>query len=215
MAESQAVSANDPRIRPRRTVPGRRRGRALRRGQAALVKTLLPQLAIPVGDGALDPSALFEPCGDVWLEVGFGGGEHLLAQARAHPRIGMIGCEPYLNGIAKLLARMESDPLANIRIYRGDARDLIAVLTPGSVGRAFLLFPDPWPKRRHHKRRFIAPDTLHGLARALRPGALFRVATDSPAYARWTLIHMRQRPDFAWCAASAAAFDFALSPIIA
>ena len=146
------------------------------------MRTLLPRLRIPLdaqaAPGSLDPYGLFDPAPrDVWLEIGFGGGEHLIARAQAHPDIGFIGCEPFINGVAKLLGRIEALNLANIRVHDDDARAVIDRLTPASVGCVFLLYPDPWPKKRHHKRRFVNAENLSALARILRPGGTFLFAT--------------------------------------
>ncbi len=172
------------------------------------MEELLPRLRIPVpswGDrkepaaSLIDPQALFPfPPDEVWLEIGYGGGEHLAEQARANPCVGFIGCEFFLNGIAKLLRRIDEDGLGNIRLHDRDARDVLAALPPASIARAFLLFPDPWPKTKHEGRRFIQRDTLDALSRVLRPGAQFRVATDIPAYMRWTLLHLTAHADFSW-----------------
>jgi tRNA (guanine-N7-)-methyltransferase len=178
---------------------GRRKGKRLRPGQARLVAELLPRLAVtmPAPGMALDPRALFGPaCREAWLEIGFGGGEHLLAQARARPETGFVGCEPFMNGVAKLLAAIEGEGLANIRIHPDDARPLVAALAPGSLARAAALFPDPWPKSRHHKRRLVGPALLEPLARALRPGAELRLATDDPAYLEAMLDTLAAHPAF-------------------
>ncbi len=192
---------------PRRRTYGRRKGRPLRPGQRALLEGLLPRLRIPLppAGGALDPGTLF-PRGDdgrprpVWLEVGFGAGEHLAAQARANPGVGLIGCELYLNGVARLLARVERERLANVRIWPDDARLLIDALADGSIARAFVLFPDPWPKKRHHKRRFVRRENLDALARVLADGAELRLATDDPDYAGWMVERLQRHPDFVWTA---------------
>jgi tRNA (guanine-N7-)-methyltransferase len=134
----------------------------------------------------LDLKALFGER-DVWLEIGFGGGEHMLHQAQNNPGIGLIGCEPYINGVAMLLGKIRRAEARNIAIYPGDVRDMFDVLPEISISRAFLLYPDPWPKKRHHRRRFVTPDHLAPLARVLKPGAIFRVATDIPDYVRQTL----------------------------
>jgi tRNA (guanine-N7-)-methyltransferase len=202
----------------RRILYGRRKGRPLRPARARLVDDLLPRLRVPVagrGDPSLgggrdaaarlDPLSFFEDGAakdiqDVWLEVGFGAGEHLAAQAEAHPKTGFIGCEPFVNGVAALLARVEHLGLGNIRIYDDDARYLIDRLADASLGRVFVLFPDPWPKSRHARRRFVSVETLDALARVMADGAELRVATDDPVYLRWALAVLTRHPDFAWCA---------------
>jgi tRNA (guanine-N7-)-methyltransferase len=138
--------------------------------------------------------------GQVWLEIGFGGGEHLAEQARTHPAVGLIGCEVFLNGIATLLAQVSALGLGNIRVYPEDARDLLDALPGACLDRVFLLFPDPWPKRRHADRRFIQPANLDLLARLMKPGAEFRVASDDPIYVGWALAHLTRHPAFAWTA---------------
>ncbi len=134
----------------------------------------------------------------LWLEIGFGGGEHLAWQAAAHPDVLLVGCEVYRNGIAGLLGQIERQKLANIRIWAEDARDLIDRLADRSVARVFLLFPDPWPKARHAERRFIGPANLASLARIMTPGAELRLATDDPTYLSWTLDHLPLHPAFRW-----------------
>lgn len=186
-----------------RILYGRRKGRPLRRARRALVERLLPRLEIatPAPGDTIDPRAMFDfaPT-DVWLEVGFGAGEHLAAQARANPGIGMVGCEPFLNGVARLLRIIDQEGLINIRILRDDARLLLAALPPASISRAFVLFPDPWPKARHHKRRFISHHTLSRLTQALSDGAELRVATDDPDYQSWILAHAIACDDLEWLA---------------
>ncbi|MFV2091497.1 MAG: tRNA (guanosine(46)-N7)-methyltransferase TrmB [Hyphomicrobiales bacterium] len=145
-----------------------------------------------------------EPVTDVWLEIGFGGGEHLAAQARANGQIGMLGAEPYINGIAKLLSTIDREALANIRIHPDDARELLEQLPDQSLGAVFILFPDPWPKARHNKRRFINADNLAQIARVLRPGGRLRFASDITDYVRWTLVHVRAARCFEWTAGRAA-----------
>jgi len=141
--------------------------------------------------GALDdPLSLFPGCRDVALEVGFGGGEHLIAQAKANPETGFIGAEPFINGVAKLADGARD--VANVRIHHGDARDVLERLPDASLSAAFILFPDPWPKLRHHKRRFVNQENLTQLARTLRPGARLRIASDIPDYVRWTLVEIAQ-----------------------
>jgi tRNA (guanine-N7-)-methyltransferase len=140
------------------------------------------------------------PFAQTWLEVGFGAGEHLFWQAERHPEIGVIGAEPYEGGTAKLLSKLAETPLANIRIHEGDAREVIEALPDASLGRVFILFPDPWPKTRHHKRRFVQTQTLDALARVLKPGAELRFATDDADYLAWALERLIAHPAFAWTA---------------
>src|ERR1700722_3981451 len=180
----------------RRTLHGRRRGKKLRAGQQSLLDTLLPRLllALPEDEARIDLAQAFGgtlPPDGVWLEVGFGAGEHLVWQAEQHPRVGLIGCEPYLNGVAKCLAHMERTGVGNVRLFTDDARLVMAALPPGSLSRAFVLFPDPWPKTRHHKRRFVQRETLDVLAGLMRPGAELRLATDDPSYPPWMVGHAR------------------------
>ena len=194
------MSGEPPR---KRVLYGRRRGRRLRPGQRGLKETLLPRLAValPEKEGRLDPAGLFGHAVDeVWLEVGFGGGEHLAAQAAAHPSIGLIGCEVFENGVVKLLGEVERQRLGNVRIFVDDARLLIRALPDRSLGRAFVLFPDPWPKVRHHKRRFVSTQMLTELARVLKNGAELRLATDDVDYLRWMLERAPVHPDFEWLA---------------
>ncbi|HVA15251.1 MAG TPA: tRNA (guanosine(46)-N7)-methyltransferase TrmB [Stellaceae bacterium] len=205
---SATIRAGDR--QPQRRLYGRRRGRALRAGQRALIETLLPELrfALPQSDGPqsdgpenrmpLDPRSLFrDPVGDVWLEIGFGGGEHVAFQAETYPDCGIIGCEVFEPGIARLLSDIAGRGLGNVRLFIDDARMLVAALAPQSLGRAFILFPDPWPKERHKKRRIVARETLDHLAAALRDGAELRVATDDPDYAQWIDERLEAHPDFA------------------
>lgn len=187
----------------RRVLYGRRKGRPLRPGRRALVERLLPEIeiALPEPGGVIEPGALFAFAPEaIWLEVGFGAGEHLAAQARANPTVGFIGCEPFLNGIARLIGAVDRERLRNIRVFRDDARLLLDALAPASLQRVFVLFPDPWPKTRHHKRRFISRGTLERLARAMTPGAELRVATDDAGYQGWILEHVLASADFEWMA---------------
>lgn len=180
---------------------GRRKGHALRPHQASLMAGLLPRLAIGLDKPPGNLVHLFtRPPQAVCVEIGFGGGENLIAEATAAPSCGFIGCEPFVNGMAKILAAIEAGRLDNVRLYAGDAVDLLAWLPGASVMKVDLLYPDPWPKRRHWKRRFVQHRTVAMLARVLRPGGLFRFATDIPDYAAWTLEHMIGAPDFAWTA---------------
>lgn len=190
-----------------RRLYGRPKGHDLRPRHARLMADLYPRLAImPPGhaggaSATINPSTLF-PAGvrEYWLEIGFGGGEHLVSQAQAHPDIGFIGCEPFLNGMASLMAKVEDERLANVRVYRGDAIDVIERLPDASLARVFLLHPDPWPKARHAKRRFVNPGPLAMLARVMRPDAELRLGTDDPTYMRWTLRHLADHKDFEWLA---------------
>ena len=194
-------------VPPRRILHGRRRGRRRRPGRHALLETRLAPLAVAldrVAAASLDPLSLFQPgTTEVWLEIGFGAGEHLAEQARAHPQVGLLGCEPFIDGVASLLRHIEQGELSNIKLFVDDARSMVDALLTSSIGRAFLLFPDPWPKRRHHKRRFLDPASVAGLARILRPRAELRVATDHPGHCRWALAHLLAHPAFQWTAARA------------
>lgn len=188
--------------RPREQFYGRRRGRPLRAGQRERQMHLLPRLSFALPDsGRLDPFGLFAtPSREVWLEIGFGGGEHLAAQAERRPETGFIGCEVFENGIVKLLGEINSRGLGNIRIFADDVRPLLAALAPRSIARVFILFPDPWPKPRHHKRRLVAPATLDRLAEIMTDRAELRLATDDPGYLSWMLECLTSHPAFAWTA---------------
>lgn len=189
----------------RPTLYGRRRGRRPRPGREALLAELLPRLAVPLPlEGSrLDPATLFaDHVSGIWLEIGFGAGEHLVAQAAANPRIGFIGCEPYINGVASLLAHIEREEIGNIRVLADDSRPLLGALAEASIGRAFILFPDPWPKTRHHKRRIVSRPNLDLLAFALADGAELRLATDAADYAEWMLARTALHPSFRWLARS-------------
>ncbi len=175
---------------PRRHVYGRTKGKTLKPRQANLMETLFPRVSISLDDAAIDPKRLFGDVDEVWLEVGFGGGEHLAHQAATHPHAGIMGCEPFLNGVAKLVSEIDEQRLINIRILNDDARFLLERLAPASLARVFILYPDPWPKKRHNKRRFINEETLGFLASALRPGGELRFASDIPDYIAWTLAHI-------------------------
>ncbi len=181
---------------------GRRKGHPLRARQSALLDTLLPKLALDLTKPAPgDLRSLFASgTTDVRLEIGFGGGEHLLAQAQADPRTGFIGCEPFVNAMAKMLAAIEAYKLDNVRLYFSDAAELIAWLPQASLGRIDLLYPDPWPKRRHWKRRFIQDESLRALARLLRRDGELRFASDIADYAAWVLARVQRSPDFEWTA---------------
>jgi tRNA (guanine-N7-)-methyltransferase len=180
---------------------GRTRGHPLRQRQQALVDTLLPAISTPDPErGPIDPGALFPNAARVELEIGFGGGEHLAWQAARAPEAGFIGAEPFINGVAQLLQKVDAEALSNIRIRHGDARPLIEALPDGSMSRIYVLHPDPWPKKRHYKRRMISPWFFSEAARLLRPGAELRVASDIPDYVRWTLMHAQSARAFEWTA---------------
>jgi tRNA (guanine-N7-)-methyltransferase len=181
---------------------GRRKGHPLRARQAELIGSLLPRLALDLGSPAPgDLATLFaNTVEDIRLEIGFGGAEHLIAQAQAHPGAGFIGCEPFVNGMAKALAAIDALKLDNIRLHHADAMDLIAWLPAGSIARIDLLYPDPWPKRRHWKRRFISDASVAKLAHILHRGGEFRFASDWANYAEWTLLRLLRSPDFVWTA---------------
>jgi tRNA (guanine-N7-)-methyltransferase len=185
---------------------GRRKGHKLRIHQADLIEHLLPRLSLDVmSPGASDLADLFDPPADnIRLEIGFGGGEHLIAEARAFPNIGFIGCEPYINGMAKILAQIEAHDIGNIRLFAGDATELLAWAPPGSLGRIDLIHPDPWPKRRHWKRRFVQDATVAAMARVLKPDGEFRFVSDIDDYCAWTLKHLARSRDFTWTAERAA-----------
>lgn len=181
---------------------GRRKGKKLRQHQSALFATLLPKLAIDLSQPTpQDLRTLFPlPVDEVRLEVGFGGAEHLIGEAERHPHCGFIGVEPFMNGMAKALAAITAKGLRNIRLHHGDATDLIAWLPAASLARVDLLYPDPWPKKRHWKRRFVQEKSITALARILRKGGEFRFASDIPHYAAWTLRRAIASPDFEWSA---------------
>jgi len=182
-------------------VYGRRQDKPLKPRQARLMETLLPDVSVPDPTAAdFDFAALSGGFDDVWLEVGFGGGEHLAWQAARRPETLMIGAEPFVNGVAKLLGAIDEGGLKNVRVLHGDARPLLEALPDAALGRLLVLHPDPWPKTRHHKRRMISPWFLDEAARLLKPGAELRVASDVPDYVAWTLMHVLPRTDFEWTA---------------
>ncbi len=186
-------STQHPKGAPWRNFYGRIRGKTIRASQHDYLDNDLGPLSPgPVGWEEnpdrlpLDLGVLFGGR-DVWLEVGFGGGEHLVGIAAANPQVGLIGAEPFINGVAMLLGKVRRSGVTNLRVHPGDVRDLFDVLPARSIGRAFLNYPDPWPKTRHHRRRFVTQDHLVPLARVMRPSGLFHVATDIPDYVRQTL----------------------------
>ena len=181
---------------------GRRKGHKLRPHQADLIDHLLPHLALDIHAAPpADLSTLFDPpARELRLEIGFGGGEHLVAEARAHPETGFIGCEPYVNGMAKILTQIEAHNLGNIRLFAGDAAEVLAWLPRDTLARIDLIHPDPWPKRRHWKRRFVQEVTIAAMARVLKAGGEFRFVSDIDDYCAWTLAHLARSTDFVWTA---------------
>lgn len=162
---------------------------------------MLPGLSVPQTEpGALDPATLFATPGPVWLEIGFGGGEHLIHQARTHPDVRFIGCEPFIEGMAKALAAIDEQNLDNVRLHMNDARDILSWVKPASLDRCFILFPDPWPKKKQRKRRIIQRDFLTALQQACKPGAPIRFATDVASYANEALSNFLTHGGFEWTA---------------
>ncbi len=193
-----------------RHVYGRRQGHKLHPRQARMVDEMLPALRVP--HSIQDPHALFDFQPEALvLEIGFGGGEYLARQAVLHPKIGFIGCEPFVNGVAKLLTAIDAQRINNIRIHDNDARDLMEGLLNNCLEQIYLLYPDPWPKTRHHKRRFVSKENLHQFFRLLKPGGKLMVASDIPDYILWTLSHIRAHGGFDWHAKNAN--DWRLPPL--
>lgn len=183
--------SSPPKAAPRRNLYGRRQGKTLRASQRTYLAEDLGALCLPNVTTAGNPdsrlielSRIFGDDRPLWLEVGFGGGEHMVSIAAAHPQVGILGAEPFINGIAMMLGKLRAARLDNIRIHPGDARELMDVLPDASIARVFLNYPDPWPKARHHRRRFVTPEYLQPLARIMAPGGLFHVASDIPDYLR-------------------------------
>ena len=191
---------------------GRRKARPLSGRKDRLLDELLPTLRVPLAEPAASPVAsLFgQPLAEIWLEIGFGSGEHLVWQAEHHQSVGFIGCEPFINGVASLLGKIEGAGLSTIRIHDGDARDVLAWLPARSIARIFVLFPDPWPKKRHQKRRLVSRDSVVQLARVLPPGGELRFATDTGDYAGEALFTILASGAFAWTAECAK--DWRLRP---
>jgi tRNA (guanine-N7-)-methyltransferase len=183
-----------------RVIYGRRKGHRLRPGRQRLLEEVLPKLRVDLPErGPLDPARLFAHRPErFWLEIGFGGGEHLAAQAAAHPEIGLIGCEPFISGVARLLSLIQAQGLTNVRLFTDDARLLMQALPDGCLERIFVLFPDPWPKTRHHKRRIVNAATAAEFARLLQAGGEVRLATDDMGYARAMLLALRGQPALRW-----------------
>ena len=184
--------------RKRQKLYGRRKGPKLSAHQANLRRTLLSELRFDPAIPAL--SQFPDGVREIWLEVGFGAGEHLFQLAGEHPSVGLIGAEPYEMGVAKLLTKLAQSPKNNVRIHEGDGREIVAALPDASLSRFFLLFPDPWPKTRHHKRRFLQMDMLDELARVMVPGAELRFATDDKSYLPYALERLAAHPAFEWTA---------------
>ncbi len=188
---------------------GRKRGRKLSARQQALLRELLPRVALDMArpapaslETAFMSGAGEEAARDVWLEIGFGGAEHMIAQARANRDVCIIGCEPFEDGVVKALSAIEEQGLSNVRIHADDVRPVLRWLPPKSIGRVFMLYPDPWPKKRHEKRRLFSTELLEHLSRVMRPGAELRLATDSGDYARTALSSAASHGRFQWLAAS-------------
>ncbi len=176
---------------------GRRKGRKLRVGAQTLYDTLLPNILVDKDSPDVTDK-------ETWLEIGFGGGEHLAHIATSHPDVQMIGCEPYVNGIAGLLSQIDEQKIENIRIYTDDVRELLVAMPEACLSRGYILYPDPWPKLRHHKRRLIQKPLLDALARVLKSGAELRIATDWADYTTWILERLLPHEAFTWTANKAA-----------
>ncbi|MEY4891283.1 MAG: hypothetical protein RIQ75_2413 [Pseudomonadota bacterium] len=187
---------------------GRVQGHKLRAGQQALMDDFLPTVAVP--EGPLNARALFGDDRPLQFEIGFGGGEHLAWQAQHAPTHGLIGCEPFVNGVVSALLHIRDKALPNVRLHMGDALDALARLPDGSLERVYLLHPDPWPKARHAKRRMMNPGPIAMIAAKLKPGGEFRFGTDHPIYCRWAMMQMDKSRDFEWQAKSAR--DFLVRP---
>lgn len=184
---------------------GRRKGHKLRKQQAELYEDLLPKLSIDITQPSLrDLASLFPFAPEkLQLEIGFGGGEHLLHEARAHPKTGFIGCEPFINGMAKMLAVIEKEKIPNIRLHASDALYLLEWLPDASFDRVDILYADPWPKKRHWKRRFVSDENVARFARVLKPGGILRFASDIDTYVEWALVRVLRNKDFLWLAEKA------------
>ncbi|SNY90392.1 tRNA (guanine-N7-)-methyltransferase [Cohaesibacter sp. ES.047] len=200
------LSSNDkPRFRPSQsrlieeqiatTFFGRRKGKPLSPGQQALMEDVLPRISLNPTKPIDDIAAVFDHQPEtIWMEIGFGGGEHIVRQAKTNPSVGLIGCEPFVNGVVKALTQMQAEDVSNIRIYDEDAAHILDWLPDASLDRLFILYPDPWHKKRHWKRRFVSDANLERIIRVLKPGALFRFASDIEPYVEWTLEHVARFP---------------------
>ena len=204
MPASRPKKPGDP-LHPRATGPlrsfGRIKSRAIKPLQAALFDSLLPSIAVPdPALGPIDPLILMPGAKEAWLEIGFGGGEHLAAQAARHPTALMIGCEPFLNGVGSMLRHIDEGGLTNVRLHADDARAIVDALPDASLDRIMILFPDPWHKARHNKRRLVSDDVALALARVLKPGGTLRFVTDWKDYADWALERFLRTPGLVWLA---------------
>ena len=194
------------RDRPWRNLYGRRHGKKLKPNQARLLESLLPRLAVPGVTPRDNPARLalaplFPDDRPLWLEVGFGGGEHMVHQAATHPEVGIVGCEPFVNGVATALTHIRDQNLANVRLWNNDALDVLRRVPDGALSFLYLLHPDPWPKARHAKRRMVNDGPIDLFASKLKPGGEFRLATDDPTYLNWSLMIMQRHTDqFEWLA---------------
>jgi tRNA (guanine-N7-)-methyltransferase len=188
---------------PARALYGRSRGKVLRAGQKRLLAEALTLFSI-APEKLAEGRAFVPTPREVWLEIGFGAGEHLIDQAKANPDVGLVGCEPFLNGVVAALAGLKRDEISNVLLRRGDAQAVINAVPDAFFSRVFMLYPDPWPKRRHHKRRVVSVSFIAALARVMRGGAELRFATDIDDYAGWTLSRFLASPHFRWTAAGAA-----------
>ena len=189
---------------------GRIRSRTLKPRQAGLFDTLLPDIALDLSSGPIDPAALMPGAAEVWLEIGFGGGEHMAAQAARRPDVLVLGAEPFLNGVGSALRHIDDAGLSNVRLHAADARDLMAALPDASIDRLFILFPDPWPKARHRKRRLVSSETIPEFLRLLKPGSRLRFATDVADYADRALEALSAEPQLSWT--STRADDWRIPP---
>jgi tRNA (guanine-N7-)-methyltransferase len=180
---------------------GRRTGKPWRKKRRKLYEELLPTIGLKLENIPADLKMLFpNPVHSVWLEIGFGGGEHLAEQAEKNPGIGIIGCEPFVNGVASLMKHIYAKGVTNVRVYDDDVRHLLKLMAPKSLARIFILFPDPWPKSRHHRRRIVKDKTISEFARLLKNGGEFRFASDHQGYVSWALRHLLQNDDLSWTA---------------
>lgn len=179
---------------------GRRKGKTLRSHHAGLVDRFLPEVAVDLGGLTNGPGQQFHSASlkQYWMEIGFGGGENLAADAKNNPDVGIIGCEPFINGVAKLLAHIHAERLANVRIHAGDAREVLEGLPDASIDCVKILYPDPWPKWKHRRRRFISPENIRRLARIMKTGAELRFATDIDDYSAWALRVLGRSKHFCW-----------------